>query len=155
MVKMNKIIPFFILFLIINFITEGQGTIEKKGEKEISYIVYSSIDIFNLTHYKNRSGKFKSEKEDCFKIVNELQDKIFKVELHNKPDIIELRHDIQETIYRILVVQECEDKHELLEITLPASKIINGENSLAFHIPHFPQRNEPYVYIYELVVDIF
>ncbi|MHB9071613.1 MAG: glycoside hydrolase family 10 protein [Sedimentisphaerales bacterium] len=46
-------------------------------------------------------------------------------------------------------------KHELLGIKLPASKLVNGENSLAFHIPHFPRETDPYVYIYELVVDIF
>ncbi len=46
-------------------------------------------------------------------------------------------------------------KHELLQIKVPASKLINGENSLAFHIPHFPCETDPYVYIYELVVDIF
>jgi len=46
-------------------------------------------------------------------------------------------------------------KHELLGIKLPASKLVNGENSLAFYIPHFPRETDPYVYIYELVVDIF
>ena len=46
------------------------------------------------------------------------------------------------------------NRHELLEIRLPASNLVNGENSLAFHMPHFPCETDPYVYIYELVVDI-
>jgi len=45
-------------------------------------------------------------------------------------------------------------RHELLEIKLAGRELVNGENSLAFHIPHFPGETDPYVYIYELVVDI-
>ena len=43
--------------------------------------------------------------------------------------------------------------HELIELTLPGNKIKAGENSLAFHIPHFPRERDPYVYIYEFEVD--
>ena len=45
-------------------------------------------------------------------------------------------------------------RHELLEIEVSGSKLVNGKNSLSFHVPRFPDRRDPYVYIYELVVDM-
>lgn len=46
------------------------------------------------------------------------------------------------------------DKHLLVQIDVPPAKIINGLNTLAFEIPHFPEAQDPYVYIYELVVRV-
>lgn len=43
-------------------------------------------------------------------------------------------------------------KHEKIEINLKGSELICGENTLAFEIPHFPREEDPYVYIYELMV---
>ena len=45
-------------------------------------------------------------------------------------------------------------KHELVTVTVPASRLKFGENTLAFHIPQFPEARAPYVYIHELTVDI-
>ena len=45
-------------------------------------------------------------------------------------------------------------KHEKIEIKLSGADIVYGENTLAFEIPHFPQNDSPYVYIYELCVRI-
>ena len=45
------------------------------------------------------------------------------------------------------------NEHELIKITLPGSRFIKGENQLAFHVPHFPKAEDPYVYIYELGVE--
>jgi len=45
-------------------------------------------------------------------------------------------------------------EHELIEIKQPAGKLNFGENSLAFHIPKFPEERDPYVYIYQLEVDV-
>ncbi|MBI4024179.1 MAG: hypothetical protein HY360_04305 [Verrucomicrobia bacterium] len=42
--------------------------------------------------------------------------------------------------------------HEQIEITLPGSKLKNGENTLAFAMDHFPRARDPYVYIYDLEV---
>jgi len=44
--------------------------------------------------------------------------------------------------------------HELVEITPPPRMIVNGENSLAFHVRRFPDERDPYVNIYELTVDV-
>jgi Glycosyl hydrolase-like 10 len=43
-------------------------------------------------------------------------------------------------------------KHEKIEINLKGSELICGENTLAFEIPRFPKEEDPYVYIYELIV---
>lgn len=45
------------------------------------------------------------------------------------------------------------NRHELLKIKLPASKLIKGENILEFFMPDEPTGFDPYVYIYELVVE--
>jgi len=44
-------------------------------------------------------------------------------------------------------------EHEKIEIQLSGDDLLYGENSLAFHIPHFPENDSPYVYIYELCVE--
>lgn len=44
--------------------------------------------------------------------------------------------------------------HELVKIALPARELALGENRLAFHIPRFPKASDPYVYIYELDVNL-
>lgn len=44
--------------------------------------------------------------------------------------------------------------HEQIEITVPGSKLKNGENTLAFAMDHFPRARDPYVYIYELEVEL-
>jgi len=46
------------------------------------------------------------------------------------------------------------NEHELVEISLPGDKLVQGENQLAFHIPHFPKEEDPYIYIYELELEI-
>jgi hypothetical protein len=46
------------------------------------------------------------------------------------------------------------DKHQLVEIKLNPRKIKNGDNILAFEIPHFPKESDPYVYFYELRVRV-
>lgn len=45
-------------------------------------------------------------------------------------------------------------KHQLVAITLSANRLKFGKNLLAFHISRFPEARDPYVYIYELTVDI-
>lgn len=45
-------------------------------------------------------------------------------------------------------------EHELISIRPPASMLRNGRNSLAFHVPRFPDERDPYVHIYELLVDV-
>ena len=45
-------------------------------------------------------------------------------------------------------------EHELIEIRPPASMLKNGKNTLAFHRPKFPEDQDPYVHIYELLVDV-
>jgi len=44
--------------------------------------------------------------------------------------------------------------HELIEITIPPGHLKYGENTLAFHIPRYPEARDPYVYIYELTADV-
>ena len=46
------------------------------------------------------------------------------------------------------------DKHLLVQIDVPPTKIMNGLNTLAFEIPRFPEAHDPYVYIYELTVKV-
>jgi len=45
-------------------------------------------------------------------------------------------------------------EHEFIEIRLPSSMLKNGENTLAFHVPKFPEDHDPYFHIYELLVDV-
>jgi len=44
--------------------------------------------------------------------------------------------------------------HEKITITPPSKEMISGENTLGFHIPRFPEEQDPYVHIYELLVDV-
>lgn len=44
--------------------------------------------------------------------------------------------------------------HDLIEISLPAKRLVFGENCLAFEIPGFPKARDPYVFIYELEVEV-
>ncbi len=44
------------------------------------------------------------------------------------------------------------ERHELVEIEPPAGMLIEGKNSLAFHIPRYPEETDPYILIYELTV---
>jgi glycosyl hydrolase family 10 len=44
-------------------------------------------------------------------------------------------------------------EHEKFEIMLTGDDILYGENTLAFEMPHFPENDSPYVYIYELCVE--
>ena len=45
------------------------------------------------------------------------------------------------------------ERHELVEVTPPSRMLVPGENALAFHIPRFPSERDPYIHIYELVVE--
>ena len=44
--------------------------------------------------------------------------------------------------------------HELIEFRLAPGRLRDGENTLSFEMPHFPQDTDPYVYIYELEVQL-
>jgi hypothetical protein len=44
--------------------------------------------------------------------------------------------------------------HEKITITPPPLAMKQGENTLGFFIPRFPEEHDPYVYIYELLVDV-
>ena len=44
--------------------------------------------------------------------------------------------------------------HQLVDINCPSEIMVNGENSLAFHILRFPEERDPYINIYELIVDV-
>jgi len=37
---------------------------------------------------------------------------------------------------------------------VPGCELRNGENTLAFEMPKFPQERDPYVYIYNLDVEL-
>jgi len=43
--------------------------------------------------------------------------------------------------------------HELVKITPPAGTLTCGRNTIGFHIPRVPGERDPYIHIYELVVD--
>ena len=45
-------------------------------------------------------------------------------------------------------------KHQRVEFTVPGSDLRNGENTLAFEMPKFPQERDPYVYIYDVTADL-
>lgn len=45
-------------------------------------------------------------------------------------------------------------EHELITIRPAPSMLRNGTNTLAFHIPRFPETHDPYVHVYELLVDV-
>ena len=45
-------------------------------------------------------------------------------------------------------------KHEIMELKIPGSKLCNGRNTLAFEMPKFPHERDPYIYIYDLEVNI-
>lgn len=44
--------------------------------------------------------------------------------------------------------------HEIIEIDVPTGALKAGDNSLAFHIPKPPEERDPYVYIYELTIEV-
>jgi len=44
--------------------------------------------------------------------------------------------------------------HEIVELQIPGSQLHDGENTLAFEMPKFPHEQDPYVYIYDLTVDV-
>jgi len=45
-------------------------------------------------------------------------------------------------------------EHEKIIITPPASAMKEGENTLGFFVPRFPEEHDPYIQIYELNVDV-
>ena len=45
-------------------------------------------------------------------------------------------------------------RHDLVTVALPGRRLVNGENALAFRVPRFPKERDPYVFIYELTVDV-
>ncbi|MCC7349145.1 MAG: hypothetical protein IT446_01125 [Phycisphaerales bacterium] len=45
-------------------------------------------------------------------------------------------------------------EHEKIIVTPPASALKQGENTLGFFIPRFPEEHDPYIYIYELIVEL-
>ncbi len=44
--------------------------------------------------------------------------------------------------------------HEIVELRVSGRALRDGENTLAFEMPHFPNERDPYVYIYELEADV-
>jgi hypothetical protein len=44
--------------------------------------------------------------------------------------------------------------HQAVEVTVPGSELRNGRNTLAFEMPKFPERRDPYVYIYDLTAEV-
>ena len=44
--------------------------------------------------------------------------------------------------------------HEVVEVQVSGSELRDGENTLAFEMPHFPKERDRYVYIYELEADV-
>lgn len=44
--------------------------------------------------------------------------------------------------------------HEIVELQASGRQLRDGENSLAFEMPKFPHERDPYVYIYDLTVDL-
>ena len=44
--------------------------------------------------------------------------------------------------------------HEIVELRVSGRELRDGENTLAFEMPHFPRNRDPYVYIYELEADV-
>ena len=45
-------------------------------------------------------------------------------------------------------------RHETVTITPPPSALRQGENTLGFFVPHFPQEHDPYLQIYQMLVDV-
>lgn len=45
-------------------------------------------------------------------------------------------------------------EHEKIIITPPASAMKQGQNTLGFYVPRFPEEQDPYIQIYELNVDV-
>ncbi len=45
-------------------------------------------------------------------------------------------------------------EHELVEVEPPPGMLADGKNTLAFRIPRYPSERDPYIHIYELVVDV-
>ena len=45
-------------------------------------------------------------------------------------------------------------RHHLVHIDVDPRKMRNGENTIAFEIPRYPQKCDPYVYFYELKTDV-
>lgn len=46
-------------------------------------------------------------------------------------------------------------EHEKILLAPPASVLRQGENTLGFFISRFPEEHDPYVYIYELIINVF
>ena len=44
--------------------------------------------------------------------------------------------------------------HEIVELQVSGSELRDGKNTLAFEMPKFPHERDPYVYIYDLTVDL-
>jgi hypothetical protein len=45
-------------------------------------------------------------------------------------------------------------KHEKITIAPPASALRQGDNTLGFFVPRFPEEHDPYIQIYQMLVDI-
>lgn len=45
-------------------------------------------------------------------------------------------------------------RHEIVELQVSGRELRDGENTLAFEMPKFPHERDPYVYIYNLDVDL-
>jgi hypothetical protein len=45
-------------------------------------------------------------------------------------------------------------RHELVELVVPGRTLKNGTNTLAFEMPKFPHERDPYIYIYDLEVEL-
>jgi len=45
-------------------------------------------------------------------------------------------------------------RHEEITLSLPAELIRRGENALSFYVPKFPEIQDPYIYIYEVIVTL-
>lgn len=44
--------------------------------------------------------------------------------------------------------------HEIVEIEVSGHALRDGGNTLAFEMPKFPHERDPYVYVYDLTVDL-
>jgi len=44
--------------------------------------------------------------------------------------------------------------HEKVTLNIPASALQAGDNTIGFYVPRFPEINDPYIMIYELLLDI-
>jgi len=44
--------------------------------------------------------------------------------------------------------------HEQIRVRVPGAALKMGANTLSFHVPRFPHASDPYIYMYELTVDV-